>query len=122
MRKMILIEIIVLSFLASIVLCGCTTHLTKKGESVRVTDNISDVEDCECLGQIRIRSRGDSTLTSDKLAQVDINQINKLRNKTAKMGGDVGLLRVRLCYTGFYMIGEAYLCNGANDIKTTSDD
>jgi hypothetical protein len=115
--------LILLFFSVSVTLCGCAIHLTKKGELVRVTDDIADVEDCECKELIYIRSRIDTT-NLDILSQLDENQINRLRNKSAKLGCNFVVVRWYFSKTNgvFYPMGEAYNCNGANDVKTASDD
>lgn len=88
---------------------GCVT-VSPEAESVRVTSNPDVVRGCRFLGNVDATSGwGGSAGTG--LAQS--NTEKALRNKTAKLGGNV----LFLVASGIHSSGEAYACSSAGSAQ-----
>jgi hypothetical protein len=82
---------------------------TPEGSKVRITTNPDVVRACKFLGEVRGTERMWGGTAGQGAAQD--NAVNRLKNKTAEMGGNVVFLNSATTNTsGSTQIGEAYRC------------
>jgi hypothetical protein len=97
---------VLLAVLVAAVSCVSTTL---KGSKVRITTNPDVVRGCKYIGQVRGSERMWGGMAGQGAAQD--NAVNRLKNKTAEMGGTVVFLNSATTNTsGSTQIGEAYRC------------
>ena len=72
--------------LINLALTGCAIAITEKGKLVEVVSDVSRVSECTFVGRVRARTMQGGLLGKNACKRSLLNQV---RNKTAKLGGNV---------------------------------
>lgn len=99
---------LLLLFLFSVVLTGCSTALTAEGTKIRSINHSDDLSKCEFMGTITAKSPEFALTPAQETEYV----MNDARNKVAQVGGTHMkiLTNQHSLFTGASINAEAYRC------------